>query len=259
MNMLLIATEGNLLIDSWGVFVKYQPLLYSGIKNTLIVALIGTLVGLLIGLIVGALRAISVKREASDSTKITFLKRFTYAITSIYVAIFRGTPMMVQAMFLYYLLLPVLQWTPMVAACCIISINTGAYMSEIIRAGIQSVDAGQGEAARSIGMTSMQTMRHIIIPQAIKNSFPSIGNEFIVNIKDSCVLNCIGFGELFFQAKTISGSTFSYQEAFFVAGCLYFIMTFITSMILSLIENRMNQTKSSYPSSQTTEKAYISK
>lgn len=253
MNMLMIAAEGNLLIDSWNVFIKYQPLLYSGIKNTLIVAFIGTLVGLLIGLVVGAIRAISINREASDSVKVRFFKKVAYALTSIYVAIFRGTPMMVQAMFLYYLLLPILQWTPMVAACCIISINTGAYMSEIIRSGIQSVDSGQSEAARSIGMTSMQTMRHIVIPQAIKNSFPSIGNEFIVNIKDSCVLNCIGFGELFFQAKTISGSTFSYQEAFFVAGCLYFIMTFITSMILSYIEKRMNQTKSIHPTSQLVE------
>ena len=258
MNILVVAASGNFFVKAWDVFVKYQPLLISGIINTLIAAFVGTIVGLVIGLIVGAIRAITMKSEVNDSTFVRIIKKVIFGLTSFYVAIFRGTPMMVQAMFLYYALLPIIGWTPMVAACVIISVNTGAYMAEIIRSGIQSVDAGQSEAARSIGMSAMQTMRHIVLPQAIKNSFPSIGNEFIVNIKDSCVLNCIAFTELFFQAKSIAGATFSFVEPYFVVGCIYFILTYATSILLGFVEKKLNNTKSSYPSSQTHEKTKIS-
>ena len=210
-------TNPNMIVDAWNVFIKYKSLLLIGVRNTLIVALIGTLVGLLIGLVIGAIRAVTQNKEASDSAFTSGLfKKIGYLITGIYVSIFRGTPMIsVQAMFLFYALKPTLNWNPISAACVIISINTGAYMAEIIRSGIQSVDRGQSEAARSIGMTSIQTMRYVILPQAIKNAFPSIGNEFIVNIKDSSVLSVIGFSELFWQAKSIAGSTFSTSEPFF--------------------------------------------
>jgi putative lysine transport system permease protein len=133
----------------------------------------------------------------------------------------------------------------------IISINTGAYMSEIVRAGIQAVDSGQSEAARSLGMSSSQTMLLVVIPQAIKNTFPSIGNELIVNIKDSSVLNVISVTELFFQSNSIAGTVFKYKETFLVTAIIYLILTIICSRILGYIEQKMNQTKSSYPSSDT--------
>ena len=124
-------------------------------------------------------------------------------------------------------------------------------MAEIIRSGIQSVDKGQTEAARSLGMSSIQTMMLVVLPQAIKNAFPAIGNEFIVNIKDSSVLNVISVTELFFQSNSIAGSIFAYKQTFFVTALIYLVLTFTTSRILGFIEKRMNKTKSSYPTSQT--------
>ena len=149
--------------------------------------------------------------------------------------------MMVQAVFIYYALLDYIHWTTMEAAIVVISINTGAYMAEIIRSGIQAVDPGQTEAARSLGMSNAQTMFHVVLPQAIRNAFPSIGNEFIVNIKDSSVLMIISITELMFQAKSIAGSTFHFTETYFIEAVIYLILTTITSLILNGIEKRMNR------------------
>lgn len=159
--------------------------------------------------------------------------------------------MMVQAMFLYYALRPTLGWSALTAGIIIISVNTGAYMAEIIRSGIQAIDKGQIEAARSIGMSSVQTMMHIVLPQAIKNSFPSIGNEFIVNIKDSSMLNVIGVIEVFFQSRSVAGSAMLYSETFFITCLIYLVLTTITTQILRLIEKKMNMAKTSFPTSQT--------
>ena len=148
--------------------------------------------------------------------------------------------MMVQAMFLYHALRPILGWSSLTAGIVIISVNTGAYMAEIIRSGIQSVDKGQLEAARSIGMTAFQSMMYIILPQAIKNAFPSIGNEFIVNIKDSSMLNVIGVVELFFQSSSIAGSTMSYSATFLITCLVYLCLTSIATILLNIIEKRIN-------------------
>lgn len=155
---------------------KYWPMFWAGIKITLLISLTGTIIGLVIGLIVGSARSISSKIEPRDSFATKIVKRIVNVIACVYIEFFRGTPMMVQAVFLYYGLKSVFNWTPVVAGICIISINTGAYMAEILRSGIQSVDVGQTEAARSIGMTSAQTMLHVVLPQGIKNAFPAIGN-----------------------------------------------------------------------------------
>lgn len=239
-----------MLQDSFNILIKYWPSFAYGIRYTLILSLTGTIIGLVLGLIVGGFRAIPIDRHANKFKKI--ITKFFQILTTLYIEVFRGTPMMVQAVFIYYAFRPILQWTPISAGIAIISINTGAYMAEIIRSGIQSVDDGQTEASRSLGMTSTQTMRYVIIPQAIKNAFPAIGNEFIVNIKDSCVLNIISCTELFFQSNSIAGSIFKYNETFLITAVIYFILTFTTSRILGFIENRMNNSKSSYPTSQTT-------
>jgi len=261
MNFTLMAeSSAGFLTKTWNVFVKYQSLFLGAIKSTLTVAFVGTLVGLLIGLVIGGLRAITSDKEQSHKTANNIFRRILYGITGIYVGIFRGTPMMVQAMFLYYTFFaPIFHWSPITSAMVIISVNTGAYMAEIIRSGIQSVDHGQIEGARSIGMSNLQTMYYIVLPQAIKNSFPSIGNEFVVNIKDSCVLNCIQFSELFFVAKSVQGSTFSYSEPFLIVGILYLLLTLITSAALGYIEKRLNHQKSSYPASVTTPKSSVLK
>ena len=248
------------LAELWsplGIAIKYWPLFLSGIKFTLLISLTGTVIGLVIGLFVGGVRAVCSKSERRDPSWSKISKKVLHAISSIYIEFFRGTPMIVQAVFIYYGFKPLFQWTPVVAGIAIISINTGAYMAEIIRAGIQSVDVGQTEAARSIGMTAPQTMFHIVLPQAIKNSFPSIGNEFVVNIKDSSVLNVISITEIYFQMTSIAGSTFNFTDSAFVALIIYLVLTFTTTRILRLIEIRMSRAPRSYPTSQTVPEARI--
>ena len=228
---------------------RYWPLFWAGTKATLLISLTGTMIGLAIGLVVGSVRAIQV--EPRDSLGARVVKRLIHALTSIYIEVFRGTPMIVQSVFLFYLLKPVFHWRPMVAGIFVISVNTGAYMAEIIRAGIQSVDRGQTEAARSIGMTPMQTMFLVILPQAIKNSFPAIGNEFVVNIKDSSVLSAISVTDLYFQSIGVAGSIFRFTETMTVTASVYLVLTFTTTRILGLIERRMGRPRSSFPASQT--------
>ncbi len=247
--MMLAKLPDNLFPAAFEILKRYWPSFFLGVKTTLLIALTGTLVGLIIGLFVGGIRAI--RKEPRDRRSVKITKTFFYLITTIYIEVFRGTPMMVQAVFIYYALKPTLSWSPIVAGIFVISINTGAYMAEIIRSGIQSVDKGQTEAARSLGMSSLQTMFLVILPQAIKNAFPAMGNEFIVNIKDSSVLNAISVTELFFQSSSIAGSIFRYTDTFLVTACIYLVLTFSTSRILLFIEKRMNRTVSSYPVSQT--------
>ena len=226
---------------AWHTFIKSWPLFAYGIRLTLAFAIVGTIAGLILGLFVGAIHAMEI--DPFDKPLVRGLNHFGHFITSIYVWVFRGTPMMVQAVFLYYLLKPVLGWTGFSAGMFIISINTGAYMSEIIRSGIQSIDKGQTEAAKSLGMTNIQTMIYIIFPQAIKNTFPSIGNQLIVNIKDSCMLNAIAVTELYFQATSIAGSNMRYIEVYMITAILYLILTTIATAILNFLERRINNTK----------------
>lgn len=231
---------------------KYQSLLWMGIYRTLILGIVGTVAGLLIGLIVGALRVICLKHEPSEKSFVRFVKGIVNAVLNIYITIFRGTPMMVQAMIIYFGIYDMgLKWDPFVAGLVVISINTGAYMAEIVRAGIQSIDAGQEEAARSIGMSGWQTMRYVILPQAIRNSFPSIGNELIVNIKDCCTLSTIMITELFYQAKTIAGTTYKTVPAYMIAAIIYLILTSIAAFIMKKLEKRINHTESNYFASAT--------
>ena len=232
------------------ILSKYYLSFLLGIRTTLIVALSGTLIGLCIGLLVGGVRAIKLDKTASGLNKT--VKKIIDLILKVYIEVFRGTPMMVQAVFIYYLVYTnIVRWDKMVAAIFIISINTGAYMAEIVRSGIQAVDVGQNEAARSLGMSSMQTMMDVILPQAIRNAFPAIGNELIVNIKDSSVLMIISITELMFQSNSIAGTTYRFTETYFVTAMIYLCLTTISSLILNAIEKRMNNTETSLPQSDT--------
>ena len=232
------------------ILIRYRKSFLLGIRTTLLVALIGTLIGLVIGLFVGGVKAIKPDKTSSKATKIT--KKIIDTIITIYIEVFRGTPMMVQAVFIYYLVYTNLfKWDKMVAAIFVISINTGAYMAEIVRAGIQAVDPGQNEAARSLGMSSMQTMMDVVLPQAIRNAFPAIGNELIVNIKDSSVLMIISITELMFQSNSIAGTTYRFTETYFVTAMIYLMMTVVSSIVLNAIEKKLNNTKTSLPQSDT--------
>lgn len=222
---------------AWEILVRNFPQFQYGIEITVIYAIVGTVTGLLIGLLVGAIRVIEI--DEYDNTGVKVLKKFLKVLTDFYLWVFRGTPMLVQAMFLYYLLKPILGWTGLTAGLVIISVNTGAYMAEIIRSGIQSIDIGQSEAAKSIGLSTPQTFKKIILPQAIKNSFPSIGNQLIINIKDSSMLNVISVTELYFQSTSVAGSTYQYTETFFVTMLIYLFLTTIASLIMNYFEKRM--------------------
>ena len=218
---------------------QYGPLFLSGVGVTLIVAIPGTLAGFLLGLLVAILRTIP------TSPKDPAVKRVPLKILSwllgVYIEVFRGTPMIVQAMVIYYggmtvgVRLPVLT-----AAILIVSVNTGAYMAEIIRGGIISVDKGQKEAAHAIGMTHWQSMIYVVLPQAVRNIMPSIGNEFVVNIKDSSVLNVISVNELFFMSKSAAGTYLRYFEVFFITACIYLVLTFTVTRLLRLLERKMD-------------------
>ena len=169
------------------------------------------------------------------------LLRAVQLLLSVYIQVFRGTPMIVQAVVIYYgAQYAGVYMDTTFAAIFIISINTGAYMAEIIRGGIVSVDKGQFEAAHAIGMTHWQTMTTVVLPQAIRNILPSVGNEFIVNIKDSSVLNVISVSELFFQAKSAAGAYYRYFEVYFIIACIYLVLTLSVSRILAWVERKMD-------------------
>lgn len=223
---------------------KYGSLFLKGMGTTMLVAITGTILGFVIGLLVAVARAIPLRQEDGILKKV-FIK-ILRAILATYIEVFRGTPMIVQAMVIYYGAQQYmgLDMPALTAAIVIISINTGAYMAEIIRGGIISVDNGQTEGAHSLGMTHWQTMSNVVLPQAIRNIMPSIGNEFVVNIKDSSVLNVISVTELFFTAKSAAGTYYKYFESFFIAAVIYLILTFTTTRILRLIEKRMDGPKS---------------
>ena len=226
----------------WVLFLakSYAPLLLRGAGVTLLLALSGTLVGFLIGLGVGVVRSIPCRRE-DGAVKYVLLK-IVRGILSIYIEVFRSTPMIVQAMVIYYGIAQLFSLTlnQLLAGFLIVSVNTGAYLAEIVRGGIQSVDPGQHEAAQAIGMTHTQTMLHVVLPQAIRNVLPALGNEFVVNIKDTSVLNVISVSELFFISKSAAGTYYKYFEVFFITSVIYFVMTFATTRLLRLLEKKMD-------------------
>lgn len=212
-------------------------LFLNGTKNTIIMALTGTVIGFLIGLIIAIIRTIPTSKNTNIIAKI-LLKAINFILNA-YIEIIRGTPMMVQAVIIYYSLFVPMKMDPMASAIIIISFNTGAYMAEIVRGGIISIDKGQFEGARAIGMDHFQTMVHVVLPQAIKNIMPSIGNEFVVNIKDSSVLNIIAITELMFVAKQAGGTYAKPVPAYIITAMIYFILTFTVTRILRLVEKKL--------------------
>ena len=232
----------------WVVFLleEYGSLFLRGTGITLAVAITGTCIGFLIGLLVAILRTIPTTKNTPPI--LVGLVKFMRFVLGAYIEIFRGTPMIVQAMVIYYGSMQakiIGRTTPLiVVAIIIVSINTGAYMAEIIRGGIISVDKGQKEAARAIGMSHWQSMVDVVLPQAVRNIMPSIGNEFVVNIKDSSVLNVIAVNELFFTAKSAAGTYLRYFEVFFIVACIYFVLTFTVTRILRFVEKKMDGTQS---------------
>lgn len=226
----------------WVAFIiqKYGNLFLIGAANTLLIALTGTLAGFLIGLGVAIIRTIPLKSGVKTWRRV-ILRMLQFLLVA-YIEIFRGTPMIVQAMVIYYGSMSLLgiDFAPITAGILIVSVNTGAYMAEIIRGGIESIDRGQTEAAQSIGMNHWQTMTQVILPQAIRNILPATGNEFIVNIKDTSVLNVIAVSELFYLSNSAAGTYFKFFEVFLVASVIYFVMTFTVTRLLRFLERKID-------------------
>ncbi len=216
---------------------EYWPQFLNGTKNTLIMALTGTVAGFAIGLLIAIIRTIPVSENDTRVKKIIF--RCINALLSAYIEIIRGTPMLVQALIVHYSLFVKLGLPSLISAIIIISFNTAAYMAEIARGGIMSIDKGQLEGAHSLGMTHFQTMRHVILPQAVKNIMPSIGNEFVVNIKDSSVLSVIAITELMFVAKQAGGTYAKFVPAYVICAMIYFVLTFTVTRLLRLLERKL--------------------
>ncbi len=225
--------------DVINIVAKYYPQLLSGVGNTMLIALTGTVAGLAIGLLTGIVRTAPFSRNGF----VRALHRILNAVIAVYVEIFRGTPMMVQAMVIYwgYAFATGGSTLPLIpSGILIVSVNTGAYMAEIVRGGIISIDKGQFEGAMSIGMTHSQTMFQVIIPQVMRNILPSVSNEFVINIKDTSVLNVIGVTELYYFAGIIKRQSFETFQTYLVVCALYFVLTFTVTRLLRLAERRLD-------------------
>ena len=222
---------------------KYWPMYMNGVKNTLILALVATAIGCVIGLICGILNTIPYTKN--DSLPKRFLLKLIRVLVRIYVEVFRGTPMVLQAVFIVsglpYCTDNALRFNNIwVAAILIVSINTGAYMAESVRGGIISIDPGQTEGAKAIGMTHVQTMTSVILPQALRNIMPQIGNNFIINVKDTSVMFIISFTEFFAAHRYIVGVNNMYFPSATIEMIGYLTMTLIASFLLRLLEKWMD-------------------
>ena len=235
---------------------NYWPLYLRGIGNTLALAIVATLIGCIIGFCCGVLNTIPYSQNDSPVKK--FFLKLIRAIIRIYVEVFRGTPMVLQAVFIFYGL-PYFTDSQVsfqgnsgvwIASLVVVSINTGAYMAESVRGGIISIDPGQTEGAKAIGMNHFQTMTSVILPQAIRNIMPQIGNNFIINVKDTSVMFIITFTEFFAVHRNIVGLNYMYFPSATIEMIGYLAVTLTASLLLRAVEKRMDG-KSSYELVQT--------
>lgn len=234
----------QLAADMGTLWAKYGQVNYlSGMGRTLVLAIIATAIGCGIGLACGILQTIP--HTKTDNSVKRFFLGLIRVVLRVYIEVFRGTPMILQAVFIFYGL-PYFTnntvrfdsiWT---VSILVVSINTGAYMAESVRGGILSIDPGQTEGAKAIGMTHFQTMLNVILPQALRNIMPQIGNNFIINIKDTSVMFIIGFTDFFAAHKAVAGATFTYFPSAAIEMLGYLTMTLIASFLLRWLEKRMD-------------------
>ena len=230
----------TLFTDIGSLWDKYGLVYLDGMKNTLILAIVATVIGCIIGFLCGILQTIPCSKNDNLAKRI--LLKIVRIIIRVYVEVFRGTPMILQAVFIYY-------GVPYffghvfkdiwVVSIIVVSINTGAYMAESVRGGIISVDPGQTEGAKAIGMTHFQTMLHVILPQALRNIMPQIGNNYIINVKDTSVMFIIGFSDFFAVHKMVSGAVFKYFPSALLEMGGYLIMTLVASVLLRYVEKKL--------------------
>ena len=227
-----------LSIEGFEKTLKYWSLFEQGLICTVSLSFLTVVFGFILALILALMRM----------SKIHVLK----GVASVYVEVFRATPMMVQLFIVYYVLLAGLdlptwkmfgfiRFERFVPGVIALSLNSAAYLSEIIRSGIQSIDLGQTEASRSLGMSQWQAMQYVVLPQAIKNILPAIANEFVTIIKESSICWTIGVQEIMSAVNSVKAATFTIAEALIIAACVYFCLTFPTSKIIAYFERRMSR------------------
>ena len=207
---------------------EHWPAFLSAAWTTLQLSAVGVILGTILGVLFALMRI-------STITPLKFL-------ASAYIEIIRGTPRVVQIFIIHYGLTAVgINLPAFMSGVVALTINSSAYMAEVFRAGIQAIDKGQVEAARSLGMTRTMTMRHVVLPQAFRNMLPAIGNEFIIIIKDSSLVSFIGIGELMYTARTLQGSLYLPIEPLLVIAVIYFVMTFTLSNLLQALERKLKK------------------
>lgn len=229
--------------DMATLWSNYSPMYLRGLGSTLLLALVATVIGCIIGLVCGILNTIPYSK--TDSVFKRFVLKLVRIVVRVYVEVFRGTPMVLQAVFIFYGL-PYFTDNAMrfssvwAAAILIVSVNTGAYMAESVRGGIISIDPGQIEGAKAIGMTHVQTMLSVILPQALRNIMPQIGNNFIINVKDTSVMFIITFTEFFAVHRYIVGVNNMYFPSAAIEMIGYLVTTLAASFLLRWMEKRMD-------------------
>lgn len=204
----------------------------SGMKNTGIIAVSGLGIGIVIGTLIATVRVIPPYKK---------LTRYGQKICSVYVAFFRGTPLVVQLLVGYFILLPLigLQVPPVTSCCLIFGLNSGAYISEIMRGGINSVDAGQLEAARAVGLGFWTSMFKVVIPQAVKNILPTLGNEFIALIKETAVVGYVGAVDITKAFQDLGSNSYEYMVPYLTMALLYIVIVAVIATLIKLMERRL--------------------
>lgn len=205
-----------------------------GLQNTLLIAITGLIIGIVIGTLIATVRVLP---------KYKRLPKVLNAICSVYVSLFRGTPMVVQLLVFYYVLLPIIgvHITGVQVAMVVFGLNSGAYISEIMRSGIQSVDFGQLEAGRAVGLSFGVTMVKIVIPQAVKNILPTLGNEFISLIKETSVVSFVGAADLYVAFSYIGSNSYEFMVPYLVMAMIYIVLVLIISLLIKLLERSLNR------------------
>lgn len=223
---------------------SYYKIILYGLGVTILLSVVGTLGGFILAMGVTQARVVVIDAKR-DRLFVKIYKAVFRQLAIIYVTVFRGTPMIVQAMIIYYGIATTGMfswWGPLPAGLIIVTVNTTAYISEVLRGGLQAVDPGQMEAARTLGMSHRQAMRKVLWPQAIKNALPGVGNEFVVNLKDTAVLSVISVVDLFYSVRQGASATYRYYESFMIAAILYLILTYLSSKVVDYLSKRLDTT-----------------
>ena len=224
----------------WGIFKDYfitnngYKMLLNGMKNTALIAVFGLGIGILIGTLIAVVKVIPPYKK---------ITRYAQKVCGVYVAFFRGTPIVVQLLVGYYILLPLIGIKMSSVGSCVLifGLNSGAYISEIMRGGIHSVDPGQLEAARAVGMPFSVAMLKIVVPQAIKNILPTLGNEFIALIKETSVVSFVGAADLYVAFNYIGSNSYEFMVPYLVMAAIYIVLVLVISILVKLMERSLKK------------------